>query len=332
MRGSASKRILVTGASGFIGRPLVTALLQAGYAVRAVVRRKVSFPDSVDVVIIPDLKNSVDWKPVLEDVNIVIHLAGLAHADGHGTPFGEYDQINWIGTARLANAAKKARIKRFVYISSVRAQVGAFAAQIIRENDAPSPTDHYGRSKLAAEWSIKSLLPCTILRPVVVYGPHAKGNFKTLVRLASLPLPLPFKDYNNRRSILGLDNLISAIMFVLNSQRTLGQTFLVADPNPIMLSEIITILRKAQGRSPWLVYFPKFITRNVLCLLGYSHLWERINNDMVVATTKLESLGWRPSVETYKGLRSALSAENGIRNRQNHKFFFRSFLRDIFCK
>jgi len=289
----------------------VAALLRAGYTVRAAMRRPKSFPDSVEEVIVPDFRDIVDWKPILRDVEIVIHLAGLAHADAHDVPFGVYDRINWIVTAQLASAAKKARVKRFIYISSVRAQTGPSAAQIVRERDKPLPTDHYGRSKLAAEWAIKSVhLPFTILRPVVVYGPHPKGNIRQLVRLASLPLPLPLNGLTGRRSLLGIDNLISAIIFVMNNQRTLGQTLLVADPVPYTLPEIFTMFRKAQGPSPWLVCTPQFFIRHALILSGYRHLWERIGNNLVVATTKLESFGWRATVDTYEGIVAMLRAED----------------------
>jgi UDP-glucose 4-epimerase len=216
-----------------------------------------------------------------------------------------------LATLNLARAAKDTGLDRFVFISSVRAQVGPWAAQAVREQDEPHPTDDYGRSKLAAELAVRSTgLPFTILRPVAVYGPHPKANIRTLVRLATSPLPLPFKGFNNRRSLLGLDNLIAAIFFALNNQATIGETFLVADPVPLTLLEIFTMLRKVQGRKPGLIYVPPIFIQLALRLSGQRKLWERIGKDLIVDTTKLESLGWRPAVETYEGLRSVLAAEN----------------------
>ena len=289
----------------------MAALLRAGYAVRVATRHSVSFPNSVDEVIIPDLVNPVEWEPILRGVDIVVHLAGLAHATETYLPFDEFDKINTIATLLLANAAKKAGVKHFIYISSVRAQVGAFAAQIVRERDKPQPTDAYGRSKLAAERAIESVnLPFTVLRPVVVYGPHPKGHFRTLVRLASLPLPLPVKGLIARRSLLGIDNLISVIIFVLDNQHALGQTFLVADPAPLTLIEILTMFRKAQGRAPWLVNVPTFLIRYAFVLLGCRHLWERVSNNLVVDTSNLESLGWRAPLDTFDGFVAMSRAED----------------------
>ena len=289
----------------------MAALLRVGYAVRIATRRSVLFPNSVDEVIIPDLVTPIDWKPILRDVDIVVHLAGLAHANENYFPFDEFDKINRIATLRLADAAKEAGVQRLVYISSVRAQVGPFAAQVVRECDEPQPTDKYGRSKLAAERAIKSAnLPFIILRPVVVYGPRPKGNFKTLVRLASLPLPLPVKGLTARRSLLGIDNLISAIIFVLDNQRALGQTFLVSDPAPLTLVEILTMLRNTQGRALWLAYVPAFLIRRALILLGYPHLWERIGNNLVVDSSRLESVGWRAPLDTYEGFTAMMRAED----------------------
>ena len=304
------KRVLVTGASGFVGRPLVAALVDAGYSVRAAMRYPASFANSVDIVIVPDFTKPIDWTPIVRGVDIVIHLAGLAHTDSRDSMQGIYEQINSTTTRDLARAAKEAGIERFVYMSSVRAQTGPSAPKPVREDDEPHPTDHYGRSKLAAELAVQSAgIPFTILRPVVIYGPRSRANIKKLIQLAKLPLPLPFGGFAKRRSLLGIDNLISAIFFVLNNKTTIGETFLVADSAPLTLPEIFALLRKAQGRKPGLIYVPTFLIRLALLLSGQRKLWNRINEDMIADTGKLESLGWHPPVETYEGLRSALADE-----------------------
>jgi UDP-glucose 4-epimerase len=307
-----TKRILVTGASGFIGRQLVPALLRAGYTVRAATRRQVSFPDSVEVALVPDLKNPIDWNQILQGVDIIIHLAGSAHSKIPENAYSEFDQINWLATQRLADAAKDVGVERIVYISSVRAQVGASAVQAVREQDEPRPTNPYGRSKLAAEQAIRAAgVPFTIFRPVVVYGPHPKGNMRTVIQLARSPLPLPVTSFTSRRSVLGVENLISAIIFVLNNPATIGETYLIADSKPMTIVEIMTILRKIQGRSMSTIYVPQVIIRFLLMMCGRQQLWSRFSEDLVVDTSKLESVGWRPAIDTYEGLRGMMRAEDG---------------------
>jgi UDP-glucose 4-epimerase len=312
-----TKRVLVTGASGFVGRPLVAALLRAGYAVRAVTRRQTSFPDSGEIVIIPDLKNPIDWTPILQGVDIIVHLAGPAHNKIAENAYSEFDQVNWLATQRLADAAKNVEIERFVYTSSVRSQVGASAVQAVRESDEPRPTNQYGRSKLAAEQAIRaSGVPFTIFRPVVVYGPHPKGNMQTVVQLARSSIPLPVANFKSRRSVLGVENLISAIIFALNNPITIGETYLVADSKPVTIGEMLTMLRKTQGRSLSAIYVPQVIVRLLLMVAGRQDLWSRLSGNLVVDTSKLEAAGWRPAIDTYSGLREMMRAEHDMKAQQ----------------
>jgi UDP-glucose 4-epimerase len=204
--------VLVTGASGFIGAPLSAALVEAGHQVRAAVRdrRRRSLPSAVEIALLPDLAGGVEWAPLVAGRDAVVHLAAIAHV-GPEIPNAIYDRVNHLATAALAKAAAAANVRRFVFMSSTRAQAGATSTAPLTENATPHPTDAYGRSKLAAEVAVRaSGVPYTILRPALVYGPNPKGNVASLMRLAAKPIPLPFGAFSNRRSLLALDNLIGA--------------------------------------------------------------------------------------------------------------------------
>lgn len=295
-------RILVTGASGFVGRPLVAALAQHGHAVRALSRRVLRFPADVDVVQIIDGDGAERWRNALADVDVVVHLAGIAHA-GRGIAPEAYDRVNRQMTSDLARAAAASGVGRFIFVSSIRAQSGAAANHMLTEADAPQPTDDYGRSKLAAEAAVKaSGVPFTIFRPVLIYGPGVKGNFATLMRLAASPWPLPLAAFANRRSLLALDNLIAAIEFAIATPATINEIYLVGDPTPLSLAEIVAILRSAAGRQPRLFAVPPAILHFALRSLGRSDLWNRIGGELVIDCTKLRSAGWRPVVDSREGL------------------------------
>jgi nucleoside-diphosphate-sugar epimerase len=301
-------RVLLTGATGFAGRPLVAHLAATGYGVRAVVRRSPSppLPAGVEVTLLADLGGPIAWEPQLRAVDVVLHLAGIAHA-GRGIAPERYDRINHQATAALAHAAARAGVKHFVFVSSVRAQSGPAADHVLTERDDPQPSDPYGCSKLAAEAAVAaSGVPFTILRPVLIYGPHLKGNLATLARLASWPIPLPFGAFANRRSLLGIDNFVGAIIFVLQNPATRGEIFLVADRAPIALAEILAAFRRGVGRAPHLFPMPLWPMEAIARLVGGAALWERIGGELVVDPAKLMAAGWSPATDTQAALMKSL--------------------------
>jgi len=305
-------RILITGASGFIGRATVAVLANAGHVIRAAVRRKsnAQFAAGVEIVQHPDLIQDFDWHPFLEGVEEIIHLAGVAHS-GRGIESPLYDRVNRRATAQLAEAAGRAGIKRFLFVSSVRAQSGPVADHALTEHDPPMPTDAYGRSKLAAEAAVVDAgVPFTILRPVQLYGLGMKGGFALLARAAQSPWPLPLKDFKNRRALLGIENFISALNFVLTTSAAAGETYLLADPGmPPPLSEVTAILRRAHNRRPLLLPMPPHYVEIPLRMVGRGDVWERFGGNLRVDITKLLRLGWQPAHDTTSGLTALAQAQ-----------------------
>ncbi|EJW09676.1 UDP-glucose 4-epimerase [Rhodovulum sp. PH10] len=309
-----TRRILVTGASGFVGRALVPALAAAGNLVLAASRRpaETARGPGIEPVALPDLDGPVDWAPLLEGVDAVVHLAGIAHRSG--IEDAVYDRVIRAGTGSLARAAARRKVSRLVLASAVAAPPRAARGPVVTEAAEPQPATAYERAKLAAEVEVRAAgVPFTVLRPPMIYGPNVKGNMALLMRIAGSPWPLPAAAFTTRRSLLALDNLIAAIVFCLDQPATVGETYLVADPEPITLAEMITILREAAARptrgggspAPFEILL-RMSERNVL--------WERIGDDLVVDPGKLIAAGWRPVVDTRTALRAMVRA-NGADER-----------------
>jgi nucleoside-diphosphate-sugar epimerase len=302
--------ILMTGATGFIGRHVAPALAAQGFRVRAALRRAEqvnSLDPAIEPMVVGDLAGDVDWRPALAAVGSVVHLAGIAHT-GTSRSDEAYDRVNRQAAVHLARAARDAGA-RLVFMSSVRAQTGPAASDIVTEDIPAVPTDAYGRSKLAAEREIVALGgPHVILRPTLVYGRGVGGNMGALIRLARLPIPLPFGAMRNARSLLAIENLTAAVQLALNSPAALGGTFLVADAVPLWFADIIAHLRRGAGRAPGLVPVPPRILGGALKLAGRGDMWERLSGNLVVSTARLQALGYAPALAPAEAL-AALGRE-----------------------
>jgi UDP-glucose 4-epimerase len=260
------------------------------------------FPRTVEVVAVSDLTRPVEWPPLLRGMETVVHLAGIAHA-GPGIADDAYDRVNRLATAELAAAAKTIGIRHLVFMSSIRAQSGPSSAAVLSETDPPSPTDAYGRSKLAAEQAVRaSGVLFTILRPVLIYGAGVRGNLARLMALARKRWPLPLGLCRNRRSLLARENLIGAIHTALRPEATRGETYIVADPDPLTLTEIVTALRAGEGRAAGLLPVPPALIALAANALGRGEEWQRLGGALVADSAKLRAAGWTPAVETRTGL------------------------------
>ncbi len=294
--------IALTGATGFIGRHLLSELPRRGYRVRVLLRRPSEVPAGASSAVIGDIASPQNMAAALRDVDMVIHSAGLAHAmSGH--PEDDYRTINTQATIGLAQAAERAGIRRFVFLSSVRAQSGPVAEGVLTEDQEPRPTDAYGRSKLEAERGLGELgLDWVALRPVLIYGPGVKGNMAALLKLAQSPWPLPLGGLKARRSLLSLDNLTAAVDTVLKAPEPLRRPLIVADPEPVTVPEIVAAIREGFGRRPGLIPVPSLALRGAAALLGRTEAYERLAGSLVASPEALRKLGWQPVSSTRDGL------------------------------
>lgn len=296
------ERVLLTGASGFVGRHLLHDLIARGYRVRTAGRGTAPIAPAVEHMAIGDLGAPIDWQPLLEGVDHVVHSAGLAHADGD-TPEERYQAVNTQATLALARAAQAAGVRRFVFLSSIRAQSGPISGAPISEADAPAPTDAYGRSKLAAEQGLAKLdLDWIALRPVLVYGPGVKANMAALLKLARLPLPLPLGGLSAKRSLLAIENLSEAIAFALTRVCSARRSYIVADPEPLSVAQMLAAMRAGLDRGPGLIPVPPSLLALAARLAGRSGAYERMANSLVASPAALIKAGWRPPAETKAAL------------------------------
>ncbi|GIL38726.1 NAD-dependent epimerase/dehydratase family protein [Roseiterribacter gracilis] len=237
-------KVLVTGATGFVGRALVPALHD----------HELVTPSRAEL---GDIGAATDWRPYLQGVDAVVHLANRAHDSRIGE--GEIRRINVDGTRRLAEQALEARVSRFIYLSSIKA-VTERSVHPLSERDVPMPTSTYGRTKLNTERMLRDLpLQLLLLRPPLIVGPGAKANLRSLLRLADTPFPLPFGEIENRRSMLALSNLTDAIRLSLETGVT--GTYLLADEPPVSTAWLLERLRSSLGRPARLLRAPEFVRR-----------------------------------------------------------------------
>jgi nucleoside-diphosphate-sugar epimerase len=294
--------LALTGATGFIGRHLLRELPKRGYRLRVLLRRPTVMPLPAASAVIGDIARPQNMSAALQDVDAVIHSAGIAHAMS-GVPDDDYRVINTEATIGLARAARRAGAKRFVFLSSIRAQCGSMAETVLTEAREAKPTDAYGRSKLAAERGLADLdIDWVSLRAALVYGPGVKGNMARLMQLARLPLPLPFGSLQARRSLLAVENLLAAIETVLAAPGTLRRPFIVADHETLTIAEMIAAMRRGLGRRPSVFSFPPRLLELPLRAAGRDYVYQRLAGSLVADPSALARIGWQPPLATPAGL------------------------------
>lgn len=304
--------IFLTGGTGFVGRPTLQALTAAGHQVVAVSHRRANHDDTAGVAWhpIPSLDTRIDWSRLLAGADAVVHLAGVAHIiDGNDAALAaRYRAINCDATLALARAAVAAGVKRFVFMSSIRVHGNAAGGTVFHESDACTPSDEYGRSKLAAEDGLRAIaresaLQVVCLRPPLVYGPGVGANFLRLLRWVDRGVPLPLGAIGNRRSFVYVDNLVAAIALALTHPRAAGETFLVSDGEYLSTPELLHRMAKAMDRRARLIAMPPGLLHAALRMLGRASDYQRLCGDAALDSAKIRAtLGFTPPYSLDEGL------------------------------
>lgn len=307
--GSAPRRVLVTGASGFVGRALTAALDGAGCDWIAATRRLSPDLGSRQVVV-GDIGPDTDWRSALQDVDCVVHLAARTHVldERSSDPLAAYRRINLDGTRVLAQQAAAAGVRRLVFLSSVKVNGEATTTRPYREDDTPRPLDGYGLSKHEAEVALRAIsadtaLETVILRPPLVYGPGVKGNFLRLMRLVERGVPLPLASIRNRRSLIGVSNLADAIVLCTVAPAAAGKTFLVSDGEDISTPGLIVGIARAMGTKPRLWPCPPPLIKFGAAMLGKGGAAMRLCGSLQIDASRIRrELGWQPRCSLDQGL------------------------------
>lgn len=319
------EKILVTGPDGFVGTALCRELLLQKYFVRGAQWCDTPLSAGCESVVVGDIGAETDWSDALSEVDAVVHLAARVHIiqDRVDDPLEEYRKVNVRGTQSFAEAAAKVGVRRFVFLSSVKVN-GEFTEQginksgnhlsngsttkeaispqnVFKESDQACPEDPYAISKWEAEqvlWKIKTRtdMDVTILRSPLIYGPGIKANFLKLIQLIDRGIPLPFGGIHNKRSLIGLTNLVDLICCSLKHPAAANKTFLVSDGDDVSTPELVQRIAQALGKNPRLLPIPEWMIKLGSRLTGKSAQVQRLCSSLLIDSSKVRQiLAWTPS-------------------------------------
>jgi len=304
-------KVAISGANGYIGKPLCKFLLDAGHHVVALVRDlNDELPGELTQIVLNDLSSLTLSKAEkifkqIKGFDAFIHLAAMAHNDNRETHYLEQVyKVNVRATEVLSRAAAEANIQRFVFLSSIGVN-GKSNTKAFRETDQPNPHNFYAKCKYDSEQqlltlAINSAMEIVIVRPPMVYSRNAPGNFAKLTKLVKLGLPLPFKRLNNQRSVIALDNLLSFLTLCADkdhSPAAKNQVFLVSDRQPVSTQVMIEKIANSLGRKTHMAYISPRILLLLFKLVGKRVFYTRLFDSLLISTDKAQKLlGWQPSV------------------------------------
>ena len=297
-------KVLLTGATGFIGKALVAELIQQNFHISITVRQKTNlFPDEVKQFVVGDFESNPDFSTSLAEIDCVIHLAGRAHVidKAKASLLDEFRKVNTELTLNLAKQAVTARVERFIFLSSIRVN-GNQNTQPFLEIDIPNPQEPYAISKYEAEQGLINLaknsnLEVVIVRPPLVYGNNVPGNFGRLVQWAGsrIILPLPLGAVNNARTLIAIDNLVSFIITCTLHPKAANEVFLISDDDNLSTTQLLKKIAKAFNKKALLLPIPVSWMVFVAKLLGKEADAVRLFSSLIVDSSKARDLlEWYP--------------------------------------
>jgi nucleoside-diphosphate-sugar epimerase len=298
-------KVLVTGATGFIGKALIQRLIaDAKIELLVALRRKVNdLPAGVASVQVGGIGPTTNWQPALAGIDVVIHAAARVHVmnDSAADPLAQFFHVNVGGTLNLARQAAMAGARRFIFISSIKVNGEETApGKFFTAEDPPAPVDLYGISKLKAENGLRRLgkefgMEVVIIRPPLVYGPGVKANFLTMLRWLHRRLPLPLGAIHNQRSLVALENLVDLIVTCINHPAAANQIFLAGDGKDLSTSDLLRRLGKELGKPALLLPVPAWAVKAAAMLLGKETVAQRLCGSLQVDISKTRRLlAWTP--------------------------------------
>jgi len=313
--GNPVRRVMVTGASGFIGQSLCAELKRRCINIIPIIRSK---KQASDAAMVGNNDAATKWLSSLQDVDSVIHLAARVHVirDSSSDPLAEFRSVNTEGTLNLARQAGEVGVRRFIFLSTIGVNGNStLQGKVFAPTDTPSPYDPYSSSKYQAEIGLHSIAQSTgmevvIIRPPLVYGANAPGNFGKLTRLVAKGLPFPLGSINNLRSFVGIDNLVDFIITCLEHPAAANETFLVSDGEDLSTPDLIRRMARAMNHPARLLPVPVWALQAGASLLGKGDAVQRLCGNLQVDISKArELLGWNPPFSADEGLKRAVGGD-----------------------
>lgn len=311
------KNILLTGSTGFIGSSLTQHLHQKGYPIIAAIRQiSDAFSPGIQQVSVSDLLPSTNWTSAINKVDTIIHLAARAHIlkDQATAPLAAFRETNTYATLNLAQQAANAGVRRFIFISSIGVNGNQTYAKPFAADDLPTPAEPYAISKHEAEIGLRQIaaetgMEVVIIRPPLVYGANAPGNFEQLIKTVARGIPLPLDNIHNQRSLVALPNLIDLITTCIDHPAAANQTFLVSDGEDLSTTQLLQRLSHALGKPARLLSIPQSWLETALTLVGKHAIAQRLCGNLQVDISKTRDLlGWTPPVSVDAALRQTAQA------------------------